>query len=257
MDRLSIVKTIETETMNKIIKGGKALYGARLGILMLESRFPRVIGEMGNALTWPFPVHYKIVRGASPQKVVLEGAKGLLNHFIDAAQELTTEGVDGISTNCGFLSIFQKDISAACSIPVATSSLMQYRMIQPLLPPSKQVGILTISQESLSQQHLQAAGIDSDLPVVGTNRQGEFARTILDNEESMDLELAEKDLLQASQHLIEKYPQVGAILLECTNMSPYSATIQKMTNLPVFDIYSFMLWFHAGLKPRRFQAELT
>ncbi len=243
--------------MNKVIKGGKALYGARLGILMLESRFPRVIGEMGNALTWPFPVHYKIVRGASPEKVVLGGAKGLLNHFIDAAQELMADGVDGITTNCGFLAIFQAEIAAACDIPVATSSLMQYRMIQPLVPPATQVGILTISKESLSEQHLQAAGVDLEVPVVGTDRDGEFARTILDDEEFLNIELAEKDLLKAAHQLTEEHPQVGAILLECTNMSPYSAAIQKMTGLPVFDIYSFMLWFHSGLKPRHFQPELT
>ena len=46
------------------VKGGKALYGASVGILMLDAQFPRIIGDMGNAQTWPFPVHYKIVRQA-------------------------------------------------------------------------------------------------------------------------------------------------------------------------------------------------
>ena len=240
-----------------LIQGGKALYGAHLGILMLESRFPRVIGEMGNALTWPFPVHYKIVRGASPAKVVLGGAKGLLNDFIKAAQELVADGVDGICTNCGFLSIFQKELASACGIPVATSSLMQYRLIQSLLPSDKQVGILTISKESLSDSHLQAAGVDLQAPVVGTKSTGEFARTILQDEESLDVALAEKELLHAAKELTESHPHVGAILLECTNMSPYAAALQKMTALPVFDIHSFMLWFHAGLRPQHFQPELT
>lgn len=245
------------ETMNKTIKGGKAVYGISLGILMLESRFPRVIGEMGNALTWPFPVQYKIVPGSSPEKVVLGGAKGLLQNFIDAAQELIAQGVDGITTNCGFLSIFQEEIASACGVPVATSSLMQYRMIQTLLPSTKQVGIITISKESLTEQHLLAAGVDLDAPIVGTDRHGEFARTILDDESTFNLELAEKDLLKAAQQLTERYPQVGAILLECTNMPPYTAALQKKTGLPVFDIYSFMLWFHSGLKATSFPSEFT
>mgnify|MGYP007029179521 FL=1 len=54
----------------RIARGGKAIYGARVGILMLEARFPRIPGDMGNALSWPFPVLYKVVRGASPDRVV-------------------------------------------------------------------------------------------------------------------------------------------------------------------------------------------
>ena len=71
-----------------IAKGGKAIYGAPLGILMLEAKFPRIPGDMGNGTTWPFPVLYRVVTGASPEKVVLKGAAGLLPDFIDAAIDL-------------------------------------------------------------------------------------------------------------------------------------------------------------------------
>src|ERR671939_1193951 len=91
-----------------IARGGKALYGAPLGILMLEARFPRIPGDMGNATTWPFPVLYKVVRGASPRRVVTERAAGLLDDFLAAARELVDLGADGVTTNCGFLSLFQK-----------------------------------------------------------------------------------------------------------------------------------------------------
>ena len=63
-----------------IASGGKAFYGASVGILMLEAQFPRIPGDMGNALTWPFPVHFKIVRGASPKRVVLDGGTGWCVH---------------------------------------------------------------------------------------------------------------------------------------------------------------------------------
>src|SRR5947209_20313262 len=91
--------------------GGKAIYGAPLGILMLEARFPRIPGDMGNATTWPFPVLYRVVRGASPEKVVLQGARGLLPDFVAAARELVAEGAEAITTNCGFLSLFQREIA--------------------------------------------------------------------------------------------------------------------------------------------------
>src|ERR1700756_2103097 len=109
----------------RIVSGGKSLYGARVGILMLETRFPRIPGDMGNAGTWPFPVLYKVVPGASPYRVVCDKAAGLLDKFLDAAEELVRLGADGITTTCGFLSLYQRQIAAHVVVPVATSSLMQ------------------------------------------------------------------------------------------------------------------------------------
>ncbi|MFZ4411330.1 MAG: aspartate/glutamate racemase family protein, partial [Paracraurococcus sp.] len=103
----------------RLARGGKAIYGAPLGILMLDARFPRIPGDMGNAGTWPFPVLYRVVRGASPDRVVLQGARGLLPDFIAAAQDLVAQGAEAITTNCGFLSLFQREIAAATGVSVA------------------------------------------------------------------------------------------------------------------------------------------
>ena len=83
-------------------RGGKTVCGACVGILMLETRFPRIPGDIGHAATWPFPVLYKVVPGASPRRVVCDGARGLLDKFLDAAEELVRLGADGITTTCGF-----------------------------------------------------------------------------------------------------------------------------------------------------------
>jgi hypothetical protein len=117
------------------VSGGKAVYGAKIGILMLEARFPRIPGDMGNATTWPFPVLYKVVRGASPDLVVRRRAEGMLPAFLEAADELIADGADGITTNCGFLSLFQAELAAHCRVPVAASSLLQATLIQSLLAP--------------------------------------------------------------------------------------------------------------------------
>ena len=144
----------------RIAWGGKTLFGARVGILMLETRFPRIPGDMGNALTWPFPVLYKVVPGASPRRVVCDKAQGLLDEFLAAADELVRLGADGITTTCGFLSLYQREIAAHVGVPVATSSLMQIPFIERVLPPGKRVGVLTVSAASLSEEHLRAAGAD-------------------------------------------------------------------------------------------------
>ena len=88
-----------------IRRGGKTVYGATVGILMLETRFPRIPGDMGNALTWPFPVQYRVVRGASPDRVVRGDPRELTDAFIAAGRDLVAAGCDGITTNCGFLAL--------------------------------------------------------------------------------------------------------------------------------------------------------
>jgi Asp/Glu/hydantoin racemase len=236
-----------------IAKGGKALYGAPLGVLMLEARFPRIFGDMGNATTWPFPVLYRVVSGASPEKVVLKGAAGLLPDFVAAAQELVRHGAEAITTNCGFLSLFQQELAAAVGVPVATSSLMQVPWVQATLPPGKRVGLVTVSAATLTPQHLTAVGVPADTPVTGTENGREFFRVLIKAEkEEMDIDLAEQDVVEAAQRLVAGHPEVGAIVLECTNMPPYAAAVQAATGLPVYDIYSMITWFHAGLRPRVF-----
>ncbi|MFM9883182.1 MAG: aspartate/glutamate racemase family protein [Burkholderiales bacterium] len=239
-------------TQSRIAHGGKAVYGARIGILMLEARFPRIPGDMGNALTWPFPVLYKVVKGASPDRVVRRGAEGLLDAFCEATRELVAMGADGITTNCGFLSIYQKEVAAAAGVPVAISSMMQAPFIQATLPPGKRVGMLTISAKTLTPRHLQAIGVDPATPIVGTDGGREFTRAILNDEATMDIALAEADILDAGRALIAKYPDIGAVLLECTNMCPYAAALAREIGKPVFDIVSFVSWFHCGLRPRDF-----
>jgi hypothetical protein len=237
---------------SRVARGGKAVYGARLGILMLEARFPRIPGDMGNATTWPFPVLYRVVRGASPQRVVRERAAGLLDAFLEAAHDLVADGADGLTTNCGFLSLYQAELARHVAVPVATSSLMQAPFIESILPPGKRVGILTISAASLTRDHLRAAGAAEDTPVAGTDGGREFTRAIIGDEPEMDIAAAEDDILEAGAALVAANPDVGALLLECTNMAPYAAALSRHVGRPVFDIYSFVTWFHAGLAPRDF-----
>jgi len=242
---------IERPAASRLARGGKALYGAPLGILMLEARFPRIPGDMGNATTWPFPVLYSVVKGATPEKVVLKGAAGLLPDFIAAAKELVRLGAEAITTNCGFLSLFQKELATAVEVPVATSSLMQVPWVQSTLPPGKRVGLVTVSASTLSAAHLEAAGVPLDTPVIGTESGREFFRVLIKAEKNdMDIALAEQDVVEAGKELVAKHPDVGAIVLECTNMPPYAAALQAAVGRPVYDIYSMVTWFHAGLRPR-------
>ena len=238
--------------MTAVRRGGKSIYGAGIGILMLETRFPRIPGDVGNAATWPFPVLYRVVRDASPDRVVRQGATGLLDAFVEAGQELVHLGADGLTTGCGFLALQQAELARACGVPVATSSLMQVAAVEALLPPGRRAGILTISRASLTEEHLAFAGAPLDAPVGGTDDGREFTRVILDDEPELDVDLARQDVVDGARRLVEAHPEVGALVLECTNMCPYSADVAEAVGLPVYDFVSFVTWFQSGLQPRRF-----
>lgn len=233
-----------------MIEGGKAIYGASVGILMLEAQFPRILGDMGHAGTWDFPVLYKVVRDASPDRVVRRGGDGLLGSFIDAARDLEAEGADGITTNCGFLSLFQIEISAAVGIPVLTSSLMQVAGVNSLLPEGKRAGVLTVSQSTLTKAHLDGAGVPDGTPIGSTEGGTHFTQAILGNSLDLDPQAAEADNVSAAVELVSANPDIGAIVLECTNMTPYAAAIRQTIGLPVFSMVGYVNWFQSGLRPK-------
>ena len=98
--------------------------------------------------------------------MVAEKAQGLLPDFVTAAQELAELGADGITTNCGFLSLYQRELAAAgagCDLEPDAGAP------DPEHAASRQAGwIITVSAASLTREHLIAIGLDSALPVVGT-----------------------------------------------------------------------------------------
>ena len=233
-----------------IAAGRKSVYGAPLGILMLETRFARVPGDIGNATTWPFPVLYRVVRGATPERVVLHAAEGLLPLFLDAAKELVDIGAQAITTSCGFLSLFQRELAAHVGVPVAASSLMQIPWVQASLPPDKRVGVVTVSAGSLSPAHLAAVGAAPDTPLAGTENGAEIFRVLVRGEkEDLDVALAARDIVEAGRELVSRHPDVGAIVLECTNMPPYAALLAEAVGLPVYDITTLVRFLCAGLAP--------
>jgi hypothetical protein len=238
------------------VRGGFNQYGFTVGILMLDTRFPRIPGDMGHAATFPFPVRYHRVPGAVPDLVVRRGAAGLLPAFIDGARELEREGVAAVTTNCGFLVKYQAAMAAAVRVPVLTSSLLLVPLVHRMLAPEKRVGILTVHAGMLTDEHLRGAGIGPEIPlaIAGLEGEKEFTRVLLDDELELDVDQAREEHVRVAKRLAAEHPDVGALVLECTNMPPYGGAIQQATGLPVFDIVSLVTLVHgallAGLPPR-------
>ncbi len=233
------------------IRGGRNLYGFPIGILMLDTVFPRIPGDIGHAATFPFPVLYHKVRNASPSRVVREGDPALLDGFIEGARALEANGVLAITTGCGFLALFQRQLTEAVRVPVFTSALMLVPAVARMLGPDRAVGIMTVDSTSLGPRHLAAVGIAEETPIViaGLEKGRAFTPVLLDNEMELDVDAARREHVEVARDLIERHPEVGAIVLECTNMPPYAPAIRDTTGCPVFDITTLVRTVHAALVP--------
>ncbi len=223
---------------------------APIGILMLDTRFPRIVGDIGNPATFPFPVLYRTVPAATPDRVIRQGAPALLEPFIEAAKGLVADGAVAITTSCGFLTVMQKDLASAVPVPVLTSSLFQVPMIDALLPRGKRTGILTVAATSLTDAHLRAARVSLDAPIGTTEGGGTFTETLLNNRADLDVAAAREDNLDAARALQKAHPDLGALVLECTNMGPYAQEIRAATGLPVYSIVDAICWLRQGLQAR-------
>jgi Asp/Glu/hydantoin racemase len=226
------------------------VHGLTLGVLMLDTRFVRFPGEIGNGATWSVPLQFKIVRGATPERVIEDQGRGLLDPFVDAAQELIQLGVRGITTSCGFLALFQRELSARLSVPVATSALLQVATVERMLPAGKRVGILTINREALTEAHLAAVGVDPTTPIAGMPADSLFRRVFTDQAEPFETDFAvlEREMIEAARALVAGHPEVGAIVFECTNMPPFAAAVRNATGLPVFDVVGMLKWFIGAIQ---------
>ncbi|WP_299969162.1 aspartate/glutamate racemase family protein [uncultured Roseobacter sp.] len=219
---------------------------------MLETRFPRIPGDIGNATTWPFAVHYRVVDGATPDLIVLKDARAMRDAFVAGGEALVRMGCDGIVTNCGFLSVLQEDLATALAVPVASSALMQVPMVAQTLPPGKRVGVLTVSADCLGADHLAAAGVPAETPIVGTEGGRAFSQAFLTDQLEVDFDACRSDMLDAADALMHRHEDIGAIVLECTNMVPYARDIRRLTGVPVYSVYTLVNWFQSGLSPRGF-----
>jgi hypothetical protein len=217
-----------------------------LGILVLDTRFPRVPGDAGNPATWPFPVVTKVVRDASPERVVRGRAEGLVDAFVEAGRALAVEGAAAIITTCGFLALHQRSIAARLPVPFASSALMQLPLLERLLAGGRRPGVLTIDAAALTRAHLLAVGADPETPVVGVDPEGEFARTFLGNQPTLDVAAAEREVVAAGDRLVAQHLDLGAIVLECANMPPYAAALRARLGLPVYDMVTLGRWLYAA-----------
>ncbi|MHA2067489.1 MAG: aspartate/glutamate racemase family protein, partial [Candidatus Thorarchaeota archaeon] len=172
--------------------------------------------------------------------------------LIEAAKELEREGVKAITTSCGFTAVFQEQLANAVSIPVYSSSLVQVPLIYRMLGGQQKIGIITADSDQLGNQHLLPAGINESIPIVirGIQNGQEWRRRI--EELRVNPQKLEHEIVQVAKDLVAESSNVGAIVLECTQLPTFASSIQKETKLPVFDIYTLTKMMYETICRRLF-----
>ena len=217
-----------------------------LGLLMLQTRFPRPLGDIGHAGTFGFEVRQRVVRGATPERVVRGSDPAMLQPFIAAAAELVAEGCAAISTSCGFLARWQRELQAALPVPVWSSALLQLAEQQRL---QRRCGVITIEAASLGAAHLQAVGADPATPVEGITPGSPLHRTLLQDLPTLDETDARTQVLAAAQRLRARHADIDTLVLECTNLPPYAPALRQATGLQVLDVVTLLTQRMQALQP--------
>ena len=234
--------------------GGQNICGASIGVLCLESYFPKPPGHIKNPSSLSFPVLYEMIEGVTVPDLLNNPSRELLEPFVVGARNLEREGVRAITGSCGFLALFQRELAAAVNIPVFSSSLIQVPLAFHMTGGTAPVGILTADKAALSISHLKAVGA-GDVPVViqGLEGTSEFAQVILRNERtSMDLGLIESEVLDAALTLKRNSPEVRSLVLECTDLPPYAARLQRELRIPIFDLTTLATMAHDVVARKEF-----
>ena len=196
---------------------------------MLDTRFPRLPGDVGHAASWAMPVRCRVVAGASPRRVVQQADAALIAPFAEAARALVAEGARALTTSCGFLVRWQRELQEALPVPIWTSGLLALAE----LPASARPGVLTVDGASLGAAELAAAGAPAGTPVEGLAPGSHLRATLLGDRPTLDAAQAEADTVAAARRLVERHPDVGTIVLECTNLPPYADAVRRATGRPV------------------------
>lgn len=221
----------------------------KLGVILLNTNFPRVIGDIGNPETFDFPVIYKRVSSAKVSAVVSSDgiSQSVKNDIFSTISELEEEGADLIVTSCGFLGEIQKELQGISNVPVITSSLLLIPFVRTLISNGEKIGVLTFDRASLKEKHF-AGHFSDDIVINDIPKSGELYQVIKNDYLVLDTEKAQADVVDAALDLINKNKNIKVIILECTNLPPYINAIREATGLPVFDLIQSIAWFENSQK---------
>lgn len=239
------------------IREGQMVAGAAIGVIQMGPvRVPWVPGNVSNATTFSFPVLYQRMEGVATTEMVVSAKPHpqVLEWAIKAGKELEKQGCRAVVGNCGYLANYLPEVAAALDVPCFLSSLMQVPIILRSLKPHQKVGIICANGRALSSAPaLKNCGVDdpSRVVIAGAEHTSQM-QNVLQVTGHINNVKFEQELVGIAKEVVRKNPDVGAFLLECTEMPPYAWAIQKAVRLPVFDFTTLINWVYTAVVRRPF-----
>lgn len=234
-------------------KDGQIVSGYPIGIIVLNVKYPIVLGNVACASTFPFPVRYtKVIEVTSPRLHAVDPT--IIEDLVKAGKELENDGVRAIICSCGYFGYYQEELADRLDVPVFASSLLQLPLIKASLKKNQKIGVFCAVTRTFTPKLLECCGVEDDSYLVIQSMEDfpEFSAIPRDRP-YMNNAVVRQELIDAAKKLVADNPDIGAILLECSDMPPYASAIQAAVNLPVFDFVSLITWVHSAVAKKPYQ----
>ena len=232
---------------------GRMVYGPTVGIIQLPANIPMLPGDVGNPTTFNFPVLYESIQEIDPMWILADKPHPVvMKKIIAACKRLTMQGVTTLIGNCGFFANYQPEVAASLDpgVQFFNGSLMQLPMLLTSVGANKKVGILTASKKLLMPSPaIKNSGVsDADMKrlVVYGNEDGKEMGKVTGETGRFNPKKLEKELVALAKKMVKEHPDVGAIVLECTEFPPYASVIQNAVRRNVWDFVTMAEFMHAG-----------
>jgi len=214
--------------------------GVKIGIIMLNTDFPRPVGDIGNTASYQYPARIFKLSQANVANVVSQSlSEDIILEVIAAGKKLVAQGCNILTTSCGFLAPIQARVQHELGLPFIASSLCLLPFLRQCFGPNSPMGVITFDSKTLSPAHFNGH-YDEQLLISGIENGQELHAVIKEGRAELDEDLALKDVKAAVQHILHHAP--SCLLLECTNLSPYKNALRHHFALPVFDLVDAVHW---------------
>lgn len=241
------------DSRRSTLTGGYPVTGFDIGIITLRTRHPLMHGNVQNARSYAGPVLFEVLDDADAAKL-MRGDADLIPAIVAAARRLEASGVKAIVGACGSFAYYQDQVAAAVTIPTFMSIMVQCQFLLASLPPDKKLCAIFASKSAFNDQLIEACHIQDPSRLIAKELRGqpEFDR-ILRGEIDFNPDRLEREVLEIAKSALEYDPGIAAFLLQCSDLPPFSAAINRATGRPVFDMVMLVNWlqssFHAPAWP--------
>lgn len=244
----------EAERRGTYDANGCFIAGGTIGVIAVQLDYPKIPGNVVNPATYDYPVIFKRVDFEIER--LFAGDPTLVEVVVDAAKELEALGASAIVGACGFFAHFQDAVADAVDIPVFLSSLCQLSMVKLGLKKDQKVLVVAADGSSITDELLSHVGATSDRIIVQNVGDRPAFEPIRYGVKPLDNGALIDDMCQLTSQLCQDHPEIGAILLECSDLPPYAADVQAATGKPVYDFITLINWVHQSIAQPHYYGSL-